>query len=48
MLYLSPQTLTQAEQRALLDATAGHPRDHLIFSVALRNRAAPPVGASPD
>ena len=35
MPHLSPQTLTTAEQRALLDATAGHPRDHLFFSVAL-------------
>ncbi len=35
MPYLSPPTLTQAEQRALLQATFTHPRDHLIFSVAL-------------
>jgi integrase len=35
MPYLSPPTLTQAEQKALLQATAGHPRDHLIFSLAL-------------
>lgn len=35
MRHLSPQTLTTADQRAFLDATAGHPRDHLIFSVAL-------------
>jgi integrase len=35
MPYLSPPTLTAAEQRALLDATAGHLRDHVIFSVAL-------------
>ncbi len=35
MPYLSPPTLTAAEQRALLQATAGHPRDHLIFSMAL-------------
>jgi len=35
MPFLSPSTLTQAEQRALLAATAGHPRDHTIFSVAL-------------
>jgi len=33
--YLSPPTLTAAEQRALLQATAGHPRDHLIVSLAL-------------
>jgi integrase len=35
MPYLSPPTLTQAEQKALLRVTAGHPRDHLIFSLAL-------------
>ena len=35
MPYLSPPTLTQAEQRALLQATAGHPRDHTVFSLAL-------------
>ncbi len=35
MPYLSPPTLTAAEQCALLAVTAGHPRDHLIFSVAL-------------
>jgi integrase len=35
MPYLSPQTLTRAEQEALLRATSGHPRDHLIFSLAL-------------
>jgi len=35
MPYLSPPTLTAAEQRALLQATAGHPRDHLIVSLAL-------------
>jgi integrase len=35
MPYLSPPTLTQTEQKALLQATAGHPRDHTIFSVAL-------------
>jgi len=32
---LSPQTLTQAEQRAILRATAKNPRDHLIYSLAL-------------
>jgi site-specific recombinase XerC len=32
---LSPQTLTQAEQRAILRATADHIRDHLIYSLAL-------------
>ena len=35
MPYLSPPTLTREEQRALLDASASHPRDHLVFSVAL-------------
>jgi integrase len=35
MPFLSPPTLTQVEQKALLQATASHPRDHLIFSLAL-------------
>lgn len=35
MPYLSPPTLTQAEQKLILRATAGHPRDHLLFSMAL-------------
>jgi hypothetical protein len=35
MSYLSPQTLTAAEQRRLRRATAARPRDHLIFSLAL-------------
>ena len=35
MPYLSPTTLTQAEQRTILRATAKHPRDHLIYSLAL-------------
>ena len=35
MPHLSPQTLTEAEQRALLRSSAAHPRDHLIFSLAL-------------
>jgi integrase len=35
MPYLSPPTLTREEQRSLLDASAGHPRDHLVFSMAL-------------
>jgi hypothetical protein len=35
MPHLSPQTLTTAEQEALLRATASHPRDHFIFSLAL-------------
>ena len=32
---LAPQTLTTAEQDALLSASSEHPRDHLIFSLAL-------------
>ncbi len=35
MSHLSPQTLTLAEQRAILRATAGNLRDHLIYSLAL-------------
>jgi len=35
MSTLSPTTLTQAEQRLVLRATAKHPRDHLIYSLAL-------------
>jgi integrase/recombinase XerC len=35
MPHLSPETLTAAEQRALLRASASHPRDRLIFSLAL-------------
>ena len=35
MPHLSPPTLTRAEQRAILRATAGNPRDHLIYSLAL-------------
>ncbi|OFV82728.1 MAG: hypothetical protein A2W26_09865 [Acidobacteria bacterium RBG_16_64_8] len=35
MPHLSPQTLTETEQRALLRATAAYPRDHLLFSLAL-------------
>jgi integrase/recombinase XerC len=35
MPHLSPQTLTEAEQRRLRRATAAHPRDHLVFSLAL-------------
>jgi integrase/recombinase XerC len=35
MPHLSPQTLTRAEQRAVLRATAGNVRDHLIYSLAL-------------
>jgi len=35
MPYLSPPTLTADEQALILRATAGNPRDHLIFSMAL-------------
>jgi len=35
MRHLSPETLTHTEQQALLRATADHPRDHAIFSLAL-------------
>jgi site-specific recombinase XerC len=35
MPHLSPQTLTLAEQRAILRATTRNRRDHLIYSLAL-------------
>jgi integrase/recombinase XerC len=35
MPYLSPPTMTRAEQEALLRVSASHPRDHLVFSLAL-------------
>ena len=35
MSYLSPTTLTADEQQLILRATAGHPRDHLVYSLAL-------------
>jgi integrase len=35
MPYLSQPTLTREEQRTLLRASAGRPRDHLVFSMAL-------------
>src|SRR2546425_8101311 len=35
MPHLSPPTLTQSETEAILAATAVHPRDHLIYSLAL-------------
>ena len=35
MPHVSPPTLTEAEQRAILRATAGNVRDHLIYSLAL-------------
>ncbi len=35
MPHLGPTTLTADEPRAILRFTAGNPRDHLIFSLAL-------------
>ena len=35
MPHLSPPTLTQAEQRAILRASSRNPRDHLTYSLAL-------------
>ncbi len=35
MPYLSPTTLTTAEQKLILRVTAKHQRDHLIYSLAL-------------
>ena len=35
MAHLSPTTLTTDEQRAILRATQGNLRDHVIFSLAL-------------
>lgn len=35
MAYLSPPIPTRAEVESLLKATAGHPRDHLLISLAL-------------
>jgi integrase len=35
MPYLAPPTLTTDEQKIILRATAKHPRDHLIISMAL-------------
>src|SRR2546422_2909983 len=35
MPHLSPPTLTKSETEAILRATAGHPRDHAIYSLAL-------------
>jgi len=35
MPTLSPQTLTHEELHALLTASRAHPRDHLVFSLAL-------------
>ena len=51
MLTLSPTTLTQAEQRLILRTTAKHPRDHLIYSLALgtglRHPRSPPARSCP-
>jgi integrase/recombinase XerC len=33
--HLSPATLTRSEQQSLLEVSASHPRDHMIFSLAL-------------
>jgi integrase len=35
MPYLSPPTLTRVEQETLLRVSSMHPRDHMIFSLAL-------------
>jgi site-specific recombinase XerC len=35
MSHLSPQSLTRDELQALLRLTADHPRDHVMFSLAL-------------
>src|SRR5436309_8127126 len=35
MLTLSPSTLTEGERKAIIRATAGNPRDHLMYSLAL-------------
>jgi len=35
MPHLCPEILTQAEQRSVLRAATGNPRDHLIYSLAL-------------
>lgn len=35
MPHLSPPTLTRSETEAILAATAGQPRDHLTYSLAL-------------
>ena len=35
MPHLAPPTLTAAEQKLILRATAGNLRDHTIFSMAL-------------
>ncbi len=35
MTHLSPQTLTNGEQKEILKASSRNPRDHLIYSLAL-------------
>jgi len=35
MPHLSPSTLTASEQAAILTASTVHPRDHMIYSLAL-------------
>ena len=35
MSFVAPQTLTSDEQKLILRATAKHPRDHLIISMAV-------------
>ena len=35
MPYLSPPTLTKAKQQSQFELSASHPRDHIIFSLAL-------------
>jgi integrase/recombinase XerC len=35
MPYLSPATLTRIDQETLLRVSSMHPRDHLVFSLAL-------------
>jgi integrase/recombinase XerC len=35
MAYLSPPTMTREETQSLLAACESHPRDHLVFSLAL-------------
>ncbi len=35
MSHIAPPTLTAAEQKAILRATAANQRDHTIFSMAL-------------
>ena len=45
MPYLSPPTLTQDEQELILRATANHPRDHAIISMATSRTMAEPGSA---